>query len=167
MLQSSIPAHRLTRIHQEATNKRKARKHMTIKVNLSETKEISFEPIPKGTYHGQIESVSEDSVSQGVNEGKPYLTIKWNIVGGEHDGHKVFDRVMLFETGKGSLSKFKNFIAATNLADPDGEVELDPEDFHGAEAMLVVRVRPGNDQYDPSNDVARYKELSEEESLLP
>jgi hypothetical protein len=140
-----------------------------IKVDLRHVDPPSFDALPKGTYHCKLEECELEQVDSGPNEGKDMLRCQWNVEHGEHEGRKIFGRLMLFETGKGSLGPFKNFIAATGRFDPDDDLDFDPDDLIGVECQLVVRYVPANEEegWDAKNEIRRYKALSEEDLLVP
>ena len=121
----------------------------------------AFDPIPAGWYPAQI---VESEMKAGSKPGSAYLAITLQIMGGEYNNRKVFDRFNLqnanpvaVEIAYRSLSAVCHAVGLIQVADS--------QLLHGRPMMVKVSVRPARvdatsgTAYDASNEVKGYKAL--------
>ena len=121
----------------------------------------AFDPIPAGWYPAQI---VESEMKAGSKPGSAYLAITLQIMGGEYNNRKVFDRFNLqnanpvaVEIAYRSLSAVCHAVGLIQVADS--------QLLHGRPLMVKVSVRPARTDattgtaYDASNEVKGYKAL--------
>lgn len=145
-----------------------------LSINFADVTEVSFDPIPAGTYRMEITGVEERAVKNegGKNPvGTPMLNWEFTVKDGEYDGRHVWMNTVL---AGGGLGQLKSLIRATGrFTDDDlnGDLDIDPEnDIVGAEVAVTVRIRKSS-EYGDSNDVRSVKSLESadlgEAALLP
>ena len=121
----------------------------------------AFDPIPAGWYPAQI---VESEMKAGSKPGSAYLAITLQIMGGDFNNRKVFDRFNLqnanpvaVEIAYRSLSAVCHAVGLIQVADS--------QLLHGRPMMVKVSVRPARvdatsgTAYDASNEVKGYKAL--------
>ena len=121
----------------------------------------AFDPIPAGWYPAQI---VESEMKAGSKPGSAYLAITLQIMGGDFNNRKVFDRFNLqnanpvaVEIAYRSLSAVCHAVGLIQVADS--------QLLHGRPMMVKVSVRPARvdptsgSAYDASNEVKGYKAL--------
>ena len=121
----------------------------------------AFDPIPAGWYPAQI---VESEMKAGSKPGSSYLAITLQIMGGDFNNRKVFDRFNLqnanpvaVEIAYRSLSAVCHAVGLIQVADS--------QLLHGRPLMVKVSVRPARvdpatgTAYDASNEVKGYKAL--------
>ena len=121
----------------------------------------AFDPIPAGWYPAQI---VESEMKAGSKPGSAYLAITLQIMGGDFNNRKVFDRFNLqnanpiaVEIAYRSLSAVCHAVGLIQVADS--------QLLHGRPLMVKVSVRPARvdatsgTAYDASNEVKGYKAL--------
>ena len=121
----------------------------------------AFDPIPAGWYPAQI---VESEMKAGSKPGSSYLAITLQIMGGDFNNRKVFDRFNLqnanpvaVEIAYRSLSAVCHAVGLIQVADS--------QLLHGRPMMVKVSVRPARvdatsgSAYDASNEVKGYKAL--------
>lgn len=121
----------------------------------------AFDPIPAGWYPAQI---VESEMKAGGKPGSAYLAITLQIMGGDFNNRKVFDRFNLqnanpvaVEIAYRSLSAVCHAVGLIQVADS--------QLLHGRPLMVKVSVRPARvdatsgTAYDASNEVKGYKAL--------
>ena len=115
----------------------------------------AFDPIPAGWYPAQI---VESEMKAGSKPGSAYLAITLQIMGGDFNNRKVFDRFNLqnanpvaVEIAYRSLSAVCHAVGLIQVADS--------QLLHGRPLMVKVSVRPARvdattgTAYDASNEV--------------
>ena len=129
----------------------------------------AFDPIPAGWYPAQI---VESEMKAGSKPGSAYLAITLQIMGGDFNNRKVFDRFNLqnanpvaVEIGYRSLSAVCHAVGLLQV--PDSQV------LHGRPLQVKVSVRPARvdpttgTAYDASNEVKGYKALDNASPAVP
>ncbi len=125
----------------------------------------SFEPIPAGNYQAMIESADIKDTSKGGQ----MLNLKWDILGPEYAGRKIFQGLNLRcpssekaeEIAAGQLGQI---IAAIGLAGQDLD---DTDALIGGNAEIRVIIKPAADGYDAKNEVKGVKSLEGSEAPAP
>lgn len=120
------------------------------------------EPIPTGWYNGKIIE-SEMKPTKDKGDGSPpgaYLALTIEVVGGQYNGRKVFDRLNLQNNNPLAVEIAYKTLSAICHATGVMQVQ-DSSQLHGI--MLQVRVvqkaahTEGGQTYDASNEVKGYK----------
>ena len=116
----------------------------------------SFEPLPIGEYTVVI---SASEMKETKNKEGQYLQLVYDVVDdGEYRGRKVFDRLNLVnknataqEIAQRALSSICRAVGVMHPKDSD--------ELHDKPFTVKIGIRPGNDEYQPTNVVKEYKVL--------
>lgn len=101
----------------------------------------SFKPLPQDWYTVEIEDVEEKESKSAKNLGKPMFNYKFKVVGGDHDGRKVFTTACLW---KEAIFTQRDIQAALGLYER-GETKFqiaDEDQLIGKELKIYVVVKP-------------------------
>lgn len=105
----------------------------------------AFTPLPKDWYHVEIEDVEERQVKAGKNAGKDMFGYKFKVVGGDHDGRKLFTQSCLW---KEAIFTQRDIQAALSipLGEPDAQGKrkfqiADEDELIGKELKVYVIVK--------------------------
>jgi hypothetical protein len=113
--------------------------------------EDTFQPIPPGKYAAEITEVSTRETKAG--DGK-YLAIAVQIVGGEHDGRFVWDRLNVVNQNPEAVaiarSRLANLCRSVGVRKPERYA-----DFQGMAVTVIVGIEK-SDEHGDSNKVKRY-----------
>ena len=124
----------------------------SLMVNLSEVKEMSFDPIPKGSYLCVLEQCDYE-ISK--SSGKPMWNTRWSVVDGEYENRKLFMYISFSEKAlpmtKTNISRFAPELLETAF---DPKLVADRGDLLGKTALLKVKIEKGQDG-DDRNAVQR------------
>lgn len=133
-----------------------------MKLDFTDVKSSSFEPLPAGWYHVIVNSVKESEAGDNAkNPGAPMLNMEYVVQSGDYEDRHVFENVTIVQT---TLWKLKGILEAMNY-DVSGELEFDPDDFVGNELQVKLSIQPETKDFDAKNNVKGYKPL--EDSDLP
>lgn len=160
-----------------------------MRVNLSGADTSTFEPMPAGRYVLRISDHEvKESGPNAKHPGAQYINWEFDVQNEEYEGRKVWTNTMLTHEGcdcenaeeiekfNKSLGNLVQLLLATgeytkeDLADED--LEIDFTDLYGTDVGAVLKIRK-SDEYGDSNEVKRFKPLSEmgsssaNSSLLP
>ena len=121
----------------------------------------AFEPIPAGWYPAQI---VESEMKAASKPGSAYLAITLQIMGGEYNNRKVFDRFNLQNPNPVAVEiAYRQLSAVCHAV---GLIQVaDSQQLLGRPLMVKVSVRPARvdpttgTAYDASNEVKGYKAL--------
>lgn len=109
--------------------------------------------LPPGDYVAMIVASEMRETKDGSGQ---YLWLEMDITEGEHQGRKLWDRLNLVnrnakavEIAERTLSSICHAVGKLNLSDS--------EELHGCTVVAKVKVRPGQGDYGPSNEVANYR----------
>lgn len=112
----------------------------------------SMEPLPAGWYKCVITDSEEKPTKAQTGS---YLQMTLEVIEGDHTGRKVFERLNLnnpnataVEIAQRTLS---SICRAVRVMTPRNSTDL-----HDKPLMVKVKVKPGDGQYGPSNDIAEY-----------
>lgn len=104
-----------------------------MKVNWDEVPESGgFEPLPPGTYRGEIKNVDERT----TRAGDPMWHLDIKVLQGEHRGRHVFDNLFFSKSG---LRRVKNVGKQLGLP-VEGTSELRPSDLVGLRVRVIVEL---------------------------
>lgn len=114
----------------------------------------SFEPLPLGEY---TVIISASEMKDTKNKEGKYLQLVYDVVDdSEYKGRKIFDRLNL--ENKNVTAKEIAQRALSTICRAVGVMHpRDSEELHGKPFVVKVGIRPGNDEYQPTNIVKEYK----------
>jgi hypothetical protein len=120
---------------------------MAISLNLSGVQARSFEPLPEGKY---LVEVLEVKAKIAASSGAPMLAWTFRVLDEDYEGRQLFTNTVLTDN---SLWKLKSFLIALGYTEEElnGEIELDPDELVGLQA--VARVKTREYQGETRNDV--------------
>lgn len=121
----------------------------------------AFTVIPAGKYKSQV--VASEIRATNNGEGQ-YLWFELEILDGEHQGRKLWDRLNLWNNNATAVEIAQRTLSAMCHATGQLHVE-DSEALHFKPMIVTVRVRPagpGKDgkQYDASNEIRGYEAVN-------
>lgn len=86
----------------------------------------TFKPLPAGWYTVEIEDVEEKESKSAKNLGKPMFNYKFKVIGGDHDGRKIFTTACLWKEAiftqrdiQAALGLYKRGETSFQIADED------------------------------------------------
>ena len=113
----------------------------------------SREPVPAGWYKAVI-SASEEKPTKAQTGS--YLQLTVEIVEGEHQGRKVFERLNLNNPNSTAVEiaqrTLSSICRASGVMTPRNS-----QDLHDKVFLAKIKVEPARDGYEPSNSVAEYQ----------
>ena len=116
----------------------------------------TYEPIPAGWYSASITECDLKDTKAGTGQ---YLRVRYDITGPSHEGRVVFGNLNIRnpnpkaeEIGRQQLGSLMRAIGLASLTDTDQLI--------GGNCQIKVSVRPGDGQYDASNDIKAWKSVS-------
>ena len=114
------------------------------------------EPVPNGKHKGHIVASETRPTKEGTGQ---YLWLEFEIIDGEHQGRKLFDRLHLANPKPQAVQiaeqRLSALCRAVNKLQPQ-----DSEELHFIPLIAVVRVRPPRDGYDATNEIRGYEPLT-------
>lgn len=114
-----------------------------------------FETLPPGEYPVVI--VKSEMKPTKAGTGK-YLEIEMDVADGPMKGRKVWDRLNLQNPNAQAVEIANRTLAA--ICHAVGVMNVsDSEQLHARPMIAVVKVKPADGQYGPSNEVSTYKPL--------
>ena len=129
------------------------------KLDLSNVKVQSFEPIPEGDYLVACTNASVKDTKDGSGE---YINCEFTVCGSQFDGRKIFQmfniknkNVQAVEIG---LSQLKGFMLAAGCVDM---VLTDVSLLEGRKANAKVKIKLDS-QYGDKNTISYFKPASKE-----
>lgn len=115
-----------------------------------------FQPIPEGQYRVMIVSSEIKTTKDGMGS---YTEFQMKVQGGDYDGRVLFERLNMWNQNEQAVEIANRTLATICLVTGISTV-TDTQQLHGIPFMVYVRVRPGNDQYGPSNDIKGYFDVN-------
>lgn len=115
----------------------------------------NFEPVPPGTY--QVMIIGAEVKNTKAGSGK-YLALEYTLINNaEHDGRKIFDRIV-FEHSNPTVvrigrEQLKKLCVAVGYGDSYVD---DTAVFIGQSIAIKVVIEAGRDGYQPDNRVVNY-----------
>lgn len=111
------------------------------------------EPVPAGWYKAVITASEEKPTKAQTGS---YLQLTIEIVEGDHQGRKVFERLNLKNPNSTAVEiaqrTLSSLCRATGVMTPRNS-----DDLHDKVVMIKVKVTPARDGYEPGNEVAEYQ----------
>ena len=116
----------------------------------------SFEPLPIGEY---TVIISASEMKDTKNKEGKYLQLVYDVVDdSEYRGRKLFDRLNL--ENKNATAKEIAQRALSSICRSVGVMHpKDSEELHDKPFVVKVGIRPGDENYQPTNTVKEYKAL--------
>lgn len=116
----------------------------------------SFEPLPIGEY---TVIISASEMKDTKNKEGKYLQLVYDVVDdNEYRGRKLFDRLNL--ENKNATAKEIAQRALSSICRSVGVMHpKDSEELHDKPFVVKVGIRPGDENYQPTNTVKEYKAL--------
>lgn len=112
-----------------------------------------FEVIPAGKYRVQIVASEIRATKNGEGQ---YLWMELEILDGEHQGRKLWDRLNLWNNNRQAVDIAQRTLSA--ICHATGQMHVsDTETLHFKPMITTVRVKPGDAQYSPSNELRGYE----------
>ena len=110
------------------------------------------DPVPKGWYNVMIDESEMRPTNDGMGE---YLNLRFAVLDGHYVGRKVYARLNIknksaqaVEIAYGELSAIAHAVGVIQVAQSEA--------LHNLPMMIKVKVSPGTEQYEPSNDITSY-----------
>ena len=127
-----------------------------LNMNLGDVDAQSFDLIPPGLYPARV---SESEITQSKS-GNHMITWSWEIIGEDHTGRKVWDRMMLdgSDTAK-RVGQQRLKAMAIACGHPNPNFIADTEELHGRECLIKIKIDKGKDGYDDSNKITAFKPI--------
>jgi hypothetical protein len=115
----------------------------------------NFEPIPPGQYPVQIVHSEMRPTKRGDGQ---YLFVELEVLDGEHQGRRVFDRLNLQNPNQDTVAIAQR--ALSQIAHAVGVLDIsDSEQLHFKPLLANVTVQPPKGDYSASNQVRGYRPL--------
>ena len=119
----------------------------------------SFDPIPPGDYKVQIVQSEMRPTKNGNGQ---YLWLELDVIDGQHQGRKLWDRVNLVNPNPQAQQIGEKILA--QICQATGELTAsDSEQFHLKPMLAKVKVQPASGQYDASNQIKGYRSVNAEQ----
>jgi hypothetical protein len=116
----------------------------------------TYEPIPAGWYKA-VFTASEEKPTKAQTGS--YLQLTAEVIEGEHRGRKLIERLNLNNPNSTAVEIAQRTLSAicraTGVMTP-----RDSSDLHDKPFMVQVKVKPGDSNYGPSNEVGGYEATS-------
>ena len=122
-----------------------------------------YEPIPAGWYKAVITGSEEKPTKAQTGS---YLQLSLEIIEGEYQGRKLTDRLNLNNPNQTAV-----YIAHRTLSAICRSIGVksprDSSDLHDKPLMVKVKVKPGEGQYGPSNEIDGYEAVQKGVGAAP
>jgi hypothetical protein len=116
----------------------------------------TYEPIPAGWYKA-VFTASEEKPTKAQTGS--YLQLTAEVIEGEHRGRKLIERLNLNNPNSTAVEIAQRTLSAicraTGVMTP-----RDSSDLHDKPFMVQVKVKPGDSNYGPSNEIGGYESAS-------
>ena len=106
---------------------------MSITLDFTDVEDKEFETLPEGTYHAVVFDIEKGESSQ---KGTPLLNFEFKILGGDHDGSRVWEDYYLTDGAKWRLKKALSALVPER--DHSGKLDFDPQDYMGIECDIEI-----------------------------
>jgi len=113
----------------------------------------TYEPIPAGWYKA-VFSQSEEKPTKAQTGS--YLQLTAEIIEGEYQGRKLIERLNLNNPNSTAVEIAQRTLSAICRA-IGVMTPRDSTDLHDKPFMVKVKVKPGDGNYGPSNEIAGYE----------
>lgn len=147
-----------------------------LKLNLTGAEEMSFDPIPAGTYDAVVfEAETVHTSKPGkMPEGTPGLSIQFKITDEKFANRRVWNTYWIAPASHEGKTKMDGMLYGFLKAvtgNENAKLELDTDELQGLPCKIVVGVQEARDGYDARNIVRRVKSATADseasDALLP
>ena len=112
-----------------------------------------YTPLPPGDY--KVHVIDSDMKDNSAKTGS-YLQLELEVLEGEHQGRRVFDRLNLDNPNQQAVDIAQRTLNAICVA--TGKMAIsDSSELHNVPMIAVLKVDPARGDYGPSNSVRTYK----------
>jgi hypothetical protein len=112
-----------------------------------------FEVLPPGKYKVQVVASEMKETKDGAGQ---YLWLELEILDGEFQGRKVWDRLNLVNSNQQAVEIAQRSLSA--LCHACGKLQVsDSEELHFIPVVATVKVRPPKGDYAASNEIRGYE----------
>lgn len=111
-----------------------------------------MEVLPPGDYTVMFVASEMRETKDGSGQ---YLWLEMDVIDGEHAGRKLWDRLNLVNRNPKAAEIASRTLASICVAVQKMNL-VDSEELHGCTLVAKVKVRPGQGDYGPSNEIANY-----------
>lgn len=112
----------------------------------------SYEPLPAGWYKAVITASEEKPTKAQTGS---FLMMTLEVIDGEHQGRKLIERLNLNNPNPTAVEIAQRTLSgicrAVGILTPRTSADL-----HDKPLMVKVKVKPGEGQYGPSNEIQEY-----------
>jgi len=115
-----------------------------------------FEPLPAGEYPVSIDEAELKTTKAGTGR---YVRLALTVIGEQYAGRKIFANINIKNPNQQAEEIGQRDLAAIAIA-VDLMAVQDTTDLLGKQMIVKVKVKPGDGQYGPSNEVRAYKPLN-------
>jgi hypothetical protein len=121
--------------------------------NANEIEPIAdYEPLPAGWYKAVITESKERANNSKTGS---YLQLTLEVIEGEHQGRRLIERLNLENPNATAVNiaqrKLSGICRAVGVFEPETSYDLLDKPL-----MVKVKVRAGDDEYGPSNNIVEY-----------
>lgn len=127
--------------------------------NLNEVEVNDFSPLPNGQYFVQVKGCDVKRNKAGTGE---YLSVKFEVMNGDHVGRLFFDNITLSNPNKTAVNIGHQNLKKFALAIDENANLNNIDEFFFMEKILVidVRLKPAENGYHARNIVKGYSNKS-------
>jgi hypothetical protein len=111
-----------------------------IEFTSSSSEEVTYAPIPQGTYDLTVTDITQGTSSKG----NPQLQVRCEIAQGEYSGKKITLWLSLLESATWRLSAFVKATGIDYEDGPGGQISFDTDDVVGAYFSASTKIREYN-----------------------
>lgn len=123
----------------------------------------AFAVIPAGKYKVQV---TDSDMKPTKNGDGQYLWLEMEILDGEYQGRKLWDRLNLVNPNQQAVEIAQRSLSA--LCHATGKLHVsDSADLHFIPVIATVKVRPAKGDYDASNEIRGYESAGNVTPMAP
>jgi len=111
-----------------------------IEFTSSSSEEVTYAPIPQGTYDLTVTDITQGTSSKG----NPQLQVRCEIASGEYSGKKITLWLSLLESATWRLAAFVKAVGVDYEDGPGGQISFDTDDVVGAYFSASTKIREYN-----------------------
>lgn len=116
-----------------------------------------IEAIPAGWYNAMID---QSEMKPTKNADGMYLELRFNILDGQYVNRKVFTRLNI--QNKNAQAQEISYKQLSSICHAVGVLQVaDSALLHGKPLKIRVKVRPGDGEYEASNEISGFKNINE------
>lgn len=112
--------------------------------------------VPPGKYVAQIINSEMRTTKSGTGQ---FLWLELDILEGEHQGRHLFTNINLVNTNEKAVEIGQRQLSA--ICHAAGRLQLtDSEQLHGQPMTVTVKVKPGEGNYGPQNEISGFEAVN-------